>query len=830
MTVPQFEEMKMPILKRLGELATGASASADEMRAFVIKHFDLSGEDVSKMWKRVPEYSGQMQWALTDMAHAGIIERPARGRYAIADEGRRILESGETDLSRSHLKEAYPSFAAFVSGENNGADEEVQEGSDEEPPVNLGKLNGLIVGYRKALAENWSGESYKWKAVKRFQDEWDIDAADFASMLDRALDGTHNLLTSGNYYARNMVSGFAHANPEKTRAMFRALYDEDEELGARMEAFAAEAETFRDEPTYDGWKSTYQDARAISAYLWLRYPDKYYLYKYTVFRDVAKAIDSGFVPKKGGISKNVLGGYKMYDYVRNVLAADSDVIATVTSLIDENCYPDPEHVTLTADFGFYASICLPDELEEDTPPQQVDSAESAKDDDSSGYAWFLGAAYGQGSIDQTPRFLEDGIWENGYDDKYLEQVKSIKPGDRVAIKAAYTRSKDLPFENNGNTASVMMIKARGRVVSNEGDGRTIYVDWDAGFEPKEWFFYTYRGTVWRVTTDSPSGSRLIDFTFSDLAQDYNWFTSDPYWSDRFGAPANADTVDEVPEPYGKDRFLEEVFMDESAYNKLVALLKRKRNVILQGAPGTGKTFAAERLAWSLMGEKDGGRVQMVQFHQSTSYDEFICGYRPDQEGNFAPKTGMFVDFCDRAASDPDRQYFFIIDEINRANISKVFGELLMLIEADKRGKSVTLPVVNRTFSVPENVYLLGMMNTADRGLALIDYALRRRFAFFEMDPAVGTQRFGNYIEALDNEELSRFVDAVAKLNSAIAEDDALGRGFRIGHSYFCLQKGATDEDVESIVEYEIAPLLEEYWFDNPKRAEDEITKLKAAIA
>ena len=686
MTIPQYEEMKMPLLKRLGELTPGVSLSADEMRAFVVDHFALSEEDVSKMWKRVPEYSGQMQWALTDMALAGIIKRPERGRYAISDEGRRILENGETDLSRPHLKEAYPSFAAFVNDGNNSADEEVQEESSEETPVDLGKLNAFIVRYRKALADNWHEESYKWKAVKRFQDEWDIEAPDFASMLDRALDKTYNLLVSGNYYARNMISKFAHENPEKTRAMFRALYNESENFDARMEAFAAEAETFRDEPTYDGWNSTYQDARAVSAYLWLRYPDKYYLYKYTVFRDVAKAINSDFVPKKGGISKNVLGGYKMFDYVRSVLSADDNIISTIASLLDGDCYPDPEYITLTADFGFYVSSNLSNETEIDASSLQVAMTEKEGDDASPGCTGFLSAEYDQGDNDQTA------------------------------------------------------------------------------------------------------------------------------------------------EPYGRDRFLEEVFMSEVAYNKLATLLKRKKNVILQGAPGTGKTFAAERLAWSLMGEKDGSRVQVVQFHQSTSYEEFICGYRPDSSGNFMPKTGLFVDFCDRAASDPDKKYFFIIDEINRANISKVFGELLMLIEADKRDHSVTLPVVNRAFSVPENVYLLGMMNTADRGLALIDYALRRRFAFFEMEPAVGTQRFESYVEALENEKLSRLVDAVAKLNGSIVEDDTLGRGFRIGHSYFCLSKGATDEDVESVVEYEIAPLLEEYWFDNPKKAEDEIAKLRAEIA
>ena len=283
-----------------------------------------------------------------------------------------------------------------------------------------------------------------------------------------------------------------------------------------------------------------------------------------------------------------------------------------------------------------------------------------------------------------------------------------------------------------------------------------------------------------------------------------------------------------PDPYDDEAFLEDVFMDAGGLAELKELLRRKKNVILQGAPGTGKTFAAKRLAWAIMGCKDSSRIQQVQFHQSTTYDDFVYGYRPNAEGGFESVPGTFVEFCKKASARPGEHFFFIIDEINRANISKVFGELLMLIEADHRGESVILPVSGDRFSVPANVYLIGMMNTADRGLALIDYALRRRFAFFEMEPALANERFEKQA-AISGEKMTSLVYAVVKLNDAIEAEASLGRGFRIGHSYFCPDAEGKPVDPASVVKYELAPLIEEYWFDDERRAREEISKLKAAV-
>ena len=301
-------------------------------------------------------------------------------------------------------------------------------------------------------------------------------------------------------------------------------------------------------------------------------------------------------------------------------------------------------------------------------------------------------------------------------------------------------------------------------------------------------------------------------------------------------PSNVETKDDASpvqtsakKPYADAQFLQDVFVSKSDLTAMKGLLERKKSLILQGAPGTGKTYAARRLAYAMMGEEDDSRIGFVQFHQSYTYEDFVIGYRPNGEGGFDIQPGIFADFCARAARDSGRSYFFIIDEINRANISKVFGELLMLIEADHRGDSIGLPLDRRRLTVPENLYIIGMMNTADRGLALIDYALRRRFAFFDMKPALDAPGFLAMLQDTGNEKLGALVDAVREINKEIEKDLALGQGFCIGHSYFCVQNGVTDEDVHGIARFEIEPLIAEYWFDDQQKVRKLTDKLESVF-
>lgn len=282
--------------------------------------------------------------------------------------------------------------------------------------------------------------------------------------------------------------------------------------------------------------------------------------------------------------------------------------------------------------------------------------------------------------------------------------------------------------------------------------------------------------------------------------------------------------------YTKQEFLSEVYMPEEEYEKLTNILKMKKNIILQGAPGVGKTFAAKRLAFSMMGVKDIERVMMVQFHQSYSYEDFIMGFRPTTNG-FELKRGAFYNFCKKAEIDGENDYFFIIDEINRGNLSKIFGELFMLIENDKRGVSLQLLYSDEKFSVPQNIHIIGMMNTADRSLAMLDYALRRRFAFFEIKPGFTTTGFRNYRIGLDNVKFDNLINCVEQLNKVISDDESLGDGFCIGHSYFCnlTSDTITDHVLFGIIEYELIPLLKEYWFDEPTIVQTWSSHLRSAI-
>ena len=288
------------------------------------------------------------------------------------------------------------------------------------------------------------------------------------------------------------------------------------------------------------------------------------------------------------------------------------------------------------------------------------------------------------------------------------------------------------------------------------------------------------------------------------------------------------------EPYNMSIALNELFISESQINEILSLLKYKKNIILQGPPGVGKTYIARRLAYLMMGKKDKARVQMIQFHQSYSYEDFIQGIRPNDKGNFVLSNGVFFDFCNKSRRNKDKDYFFIIDEINRGNLSKIFGELMMLIEHDKRGEDFALPLTyskDEFFSIPENLYIIGTMNTADRSLAMVDYALRRRFAFIDLDPMFDSPGFENYLKGKNAEDelVNKIILRMKNLNDIITKDNGnLGKGFCIGHSYFCPDNNHTQFDkawFEQVINHEIKPLLREYWFDNLEKVEREIKKL-----
>lgn len=290
----------------------------------------------------------------------------------------------------------------------------------------------------------------------------------------------------------------------------------------------------------------------------------------------------------------------------------------------------------------------------------------------------------------------------------------------------------------------------------------------------------------------------------------------------------------IIEKYDFDNDADKPFISKSQFEQAKQLLLRKKNIILQGAAGVGKTFIARKIAYSIMGEKQDANIEIVQFHQSYSYEDFIQGLRPNKKGGFEIKDGIFYTFCSRAIAHPNRNFFFIIDEINRGNLSKIFGELLMLIEADKRSKSFEIKLTYsegdyEKFYVPENLYIIGTMNTADRSLALVDYALRRRFAFITLSPILDKQ-FTEFL--LQNNISTRLANHIAnkvnRINVSITNDVNLGSGYLIGHSYFCSFNNKIDEAIwwQEILDFEILPFLEEIWYDNVDSINKAIEELK----
>ncbi len=707
-------------------------------------------------------------------------------------------------------------------------------------------------------------------------------------------------------------------------------------------------------------------------------------------------------------------------------------------------------------------------------------------------SWFVGATYYE-IEDQTPRFLQENIWENGYKDKYLDAVRSIQVGDRIAIKSSYTRKHDLPFDNRGQTVSVMAIKAIGTVKENLGDGRTLKVDWKPFDPPREWYFYTNRSTVWRVLPGDWTTDALIGFTFEEKVQDINRFRNAPYWRERFGdsavdkrrfnwtrfyeavadqlltfrdrrdeliegihiiaskvdglsnlqdqfadgssgplkdicpftvmgifnrgitdtnrkaiaselasllgvsvpvpdsfegipilnnqrswffgydkkrQPNDIDTLWEVfhqgiafvesddvktrsafasaydnatqcygvgwnlsmglywirpwnfltldaqsqryiskklniqiglngpkgrsnakdylgalftleahfredaypvhsfpelslaawlfkdpgvsdqvsaidpdaqddeeeltpdegvmaapIEPYSVDDILTDgCFIAREKLENILERLRTKKNLILQGPPGTGKTWLARRLSFALMGQRDDSKVRAVQFHPNLSYEDFVRGWRPAGDGKLTLVDGPFVEMMKAAAKDPTSRHVVLIEEINRGNPAQIFGEMLTLLEVDKRTPNEALELCykrsdgERVF-IPDNLYVIGTMNIADRSLALVDLALRRRFAFINVEPTFG-KPWHDWVQSqcgVESEILVEIEMRLLALNRDISADAGLGPQFQVGHSYVTPPFGIPISDTRKwfrqVVDTEIGPLLDEYWFD-----------------
>ncbi|MBJ9617094.1 AAA family ATPase [Burkholderia multivorans] len=489
------------------------------------------------------------------------------------------------------------------------------------------------------------------------------------------------------------------------------------------------------------------------------------------------------------------------------------------------------------------------------PEDEVSAPDLGEESDDSKAYWFVGALW---EDDQLQRFLSEGIWQNGYTDQLLDLVRKIRPGDRIAIKAAFVQKRRLPFDVRGKSVSAMRIKATGTVLENMGDGRTVRVAWDPLGPPRDWFFYTYRNTIAQVDPETEDGRRLIEFTFKGASQDYAWFLAQPYWKEKYGdhvdlVPANNETeaasiedeeevTEAVTPSYTVDQIIADgCFLSADELATILARWRTKKNLILQGPPGTGKTWLAKRLGFALVGSDDRdatrSRLRIVQFHPSLAYEDFVRGWRPAGNGQLALVDGILMQAIQAAESEPDLPFVLVIEEVNRGNPAQIFGEMLTLLEASKRHRSEAMELAYRKeagerIHVPDNLYVIGTMNVADRSLAIVDLALRRRFAFIDLEP-----RFDSPWRAwcggrgLEDGLIAEIERRIVDLNKKIETTVSLGPQFRIGHSYLT-PDGTIDDGAawfQAKVETEIGPLLDEYWYDSPETAREAKQKLLAGL-
>lgn len=439
--------------------------------------------------------------------------------------------------------------------------------------------------------------------------------------------------------------------------------------------------------------------------------------------------------------------------------------------------------------------------------------------------WFVGA-YWEGE-DQTQRFIEENIWENGYTDRFLDKVNSIEPDDRIAIKSTDYRT----------SPRRMWIKAIGIVLDNPRDGRRLDVDWTEVNPPRKWYYFTHTHTIWEVMPGEEwRRDALIEFTFNDRPQDINRFR-EFYSLDREQEIDDEEHLEHDPSDsastsklYSIDDIIKDgCFLEQTKLESILQRFRDKKNLILQGPPGTGKTWLAKRLAFALIGERDEGKIRPVQFHPNLSYEDFVRGWRPAGDGKLDLVDGPFLQMINAAKNDLESSSVIVIEEINRGNPAQIFGEMLTLLESDKRNEDEALELSyskqgDERVYIPENLYVIGTMNVADRSIAMVDFALRRRFSFVNLEPVFGSiwRDWVHEKAGIDIEFLSRVEQKMNSLNDQIAADTNLGAQFKIGHSYITPTAGSTISDphdwFRQVVETEISPLLEEYWFDTPNDA------------
>jgi len=656
--------------------------------------------------------------------------------------------------------------------------------------INTDKLNEIITQYKSEFATRWETEKYKWAAVQHFQNNWNIDAPDFREMFKTATEKTVNLLGSGKFLPRKMILDIASHAPETVRKMFTDLFDETHPLYQRIEKFRTMSDTLT--AKYFPGMQSYQKSNAITTYLWLRFPEKYYIYKFGEIKPALELLsDTENKIKRGADEKNIALAYEWLNTVNDTVNKDQSLhqmLANAIGTDTDQYYPDKNLKLMTGDIEFFISNRSSTHLPTTTPnknyyllvtnPKQWDIS--------------------QINVGDTEFYTFRN--EQGEKRRQYRNFESISTNDAVIVY------------QSAPTCQVVAIATVSDVIPDDRVyfTKTAHLNTPINLADLQ--------NTPELTEMEANKNNLRGSLFKLTASEYNKIieiiqTQNPELS-------VTNTVST-----GNTKPLDKPFISESEINEYVNLLKYKQNIILQGAPGVGKTFIAKKLAYAL-GATDNS-IQTIQFHQNYTYEDLMMGYKPNSDGGFDFRYGAFYKFCKRAINNPNTPFVFIIDEINRGNISKIFGELLQLIESKYRSPNDTISLAyddTELFYVPKNVYIIGMMNTADRSIAILDYAIRRRFAFVTLTPAFNSDGFIAHMNAVNDPKFNAIVAKIQELNQAIAKDPSLGPGFCIGHSYFC----DSTPNLSTIIKYEIIPTLQEYWFDTPDQVsywQSELTRI-----
>lgn len=643
----------------------------------------------------------------------------------------------------------------------------------------------IVVKYINIYKNNTNiNESYKWETVKYFQENWSGEIVDIKGFTNELLKLQTNLL---HKFMVGTLKVFVDTYPNEFKNLLLYIYDEKLPIDERLGHFNKTCEFILKQIALINPKIKIRPDESVFAFfLTCRYPDTYYFYRSNYYEDYSKYIKSEI---KGKNEKYFHYLELMEDFNQNFVKSNLEIQELTNQYLEKHNLELCQSLNILTQNVIYVGLSQNKEITEEPNDSnedlfENDEAEIEIQTHETKYWIFQGnpAIYK----------IKEALKENALKTWAVNAHKNeIKIGDKIILWV--TGEKSGCYALCSVLSDVIQIE-------NDINEEKYYID-----KSKNEL--------------QPRVEISIDFNFSENPvskyelKQYNEFNNFIGGNQGTNFKATKDQYDKIKYLY----FLRESNLEESVFNKYLKIINRKKQVIFQGAPGTGKSYLADIFAKYLI-DNPNTQLEVIQFHSSYSYEDFIQGYRPTENGSFTLKNGVFLKFCEEAEKEPDKAFVILIDEINRGNLSKIFGELLYVLEY--REKKIKLTYSPSThFSIPNNIFIHGTMNTADRSLAMVDYALRRRFSFITLrtDYEIITKILEKKKCKLD---INILVKNIENLNKQIVDNLSLGKGFEIGHSYFIKDENLDIYKLRSIWDYDICPLLEEYFIEDTSEIEN----------